>query len=48
MLEQAARRAVERGITNTRWVEMRAENLPGDLGRFRVATLGWVPLVLEE
>jgi len=38
MLEEAARRAVEQGISNTRWVEMRAENLPGDLGRFRVAT----------
>ena len=54
MLEQAARRAVERGITNTRWVEMRAENLPGDLGRFRVATFAqsfhWMdqPLVADR
>src|SRR4029079_3425559 len=38
MLEQAAQRAIERGITNTRWVQMRAEDLPGDLGTFRVAT----------
>jgi len=38
MLEQARERAIERGIANTRWVEMRAENLPGDLGTFRVAT----------
>src|SRR3954471_7824792 len=38
MLEQAARRSNERNLTNTRWVEMRAEDLPADLGTFRVAT----------
>ena len=38
MLEQAAQRSAERRITNARWVTMRAEDLPGDLGRFRVAT----------
>jgi len=40
MLAQASQRSTERGVTNTRWVEMRAENLPGDLGTFRVATFG--------
>ncbi|HZX53582.1 MAG TPA: class I SAM-dependent methyltransferase [Ilumatobacteraceae bacterium] len=38
MLEQAAQRSIERGVANTRWVQMRAEDLPGDLGTFGVAT----------
>jgi len=38
MLEKAAQRANEGEISNTRWVQMRAEELPGDLGIFRVAT----------
>jgi SAM-dependent methyltransferase len=38
MVEQAARRSVELRTSNTTWVAMRAEDLPGDLGRFRVAT----------
>jgi SAM-dependent methyltransferase len=38
MLEQAARRAAELGIPNATWVATRAEDLPADLGRFRVAT----------
>lgn len=38
MLEQAARRAAELGTANATWVAMRAEDLPGDLGRFRIAT----------
>ena len=40
MLEQAEQRAAERQLTNTRWVRMHAEDLPGDLGTFRVATFG--------
>jgi len=38
MLAQAEQRSNERGLTNTRWVQMRAEDLPGDLGTFHVAT----------
>jgi hypothetical protein len=38
MLARAAQRARENGITNTRWVQARAEELPLDLGTFRVAT----------
>src|SRR3954462_15039095 len=38
MLERAGRRASERNVTNARWVHMRAEDLPGDLGTFGVAT----------
>ena len=40
MLEQAACRSIERQSSNTTWVAMRAEDLPADLGRFRVATFG--------
>jgi SAM-dependent methyltransferase len=38
MVEQATRRAAEVGVANARWVHMRAEELPADLGRFRIAT----------
>lgn len=38
MLAEAERRAAELGITNARWVRMLAEELPGGLGTFRVAT----------
>jgi trans-aconitate methyltransferase len=38
MLAEAGRLAAERGITNARWVRMLAEDLPGDLGHFRVIT----------
>jgi SAM-dependent methyltransferase len=36
MLDEAARAAGEQHIRNVSWVRMRAEDLPGDLGRFRV------------
>ncbi len=39
MLTEAARFADERAVGNVRWVQMRAEELPGELGTFRVATL---------
>ena len=39
MLAEVARLAAAGGITNAQWVEMRAEELPGeDLGRFDVVT----------
>jgi SAM-dependent methyltransferase len=38
MIAEAARQASERGVRNARWVELRAEALPADLGSFRVAT----------
>ena len=38
MLTEAARRAGERGLTHVRWHRSRAEDLPPDLGRFRVVT----------
>jgi hypothetical protein len=34
MIEEASRA----GVGNARWVQMRAEALPGGLGRFRVVT----------
>lgn len=40
MLAEAARRADAVGIGNVRWVRARGEDLPGDLGRFRLATFG--------
>jgi ubiquinone/menaquinone biosynthesis C-methylase UbiE len=40
MLAEAGRRAGAAGIGNVRWVQMRAEELPGGLGSFRVATFG--------
>lgn len=36
MLAQAERRACSLGVRNVRWVEVRAEDLPGDLGGFQV------------
>ncbi|MDP9237283.1 MAG: class I SAM-dependent methyltransferase [Chloroflexota bacterium] len=38
MLAEAERRARELGVRNARWVKARAEELPLDLGTFRVAT----------
>lgn len=38
MLAEAARRAAELGITNVSWVCALAEDLPLDLGTFRIAT----------
>jgi SAM-dependent methyltransferase len=38
MIAEAARQAALRGARNARWVAMRAEELPDDLGVFRVAT----------
>lgn len=38
MLDDAARAAGEQHIENVSWVRMRAEDLPGRLGRFRVIT----------
>jgi len=38
MLDEARRVAQERKVTNARWIHMRAEDLSGALGSFRVAT----------
>lgn len=38
MLSEAERIAMERGVTNSRWVHLRAEALPADLGQFRTVT----------
>ncbi|SHN47069.1 Methyltransferase domain-containing protein [Cryptosporangium aurantiacum] len=38
MVAEASRRAREAGVTTARWVHARAEELPPDLGTFRVAT----------
>src|SRR3954447_11747159 len=38
MLTEAERLADRAGVTNARWVCMRAEELPATLGRFRVVT----------
>lgn len=40
MLAEAAHRAAAAGVTNARWVQARGEDLPGGLGRFRLATFG--------
>ncbi len=40
MLAEAHRLAYERGVANVRWVRMRAEELPANLGMFRVVTFG--------
>ena len=40
MLAEAARRADAAGTGNVRWVRVRAEDLPAELGTFRVATFG--------
>ena len=38
MLREAARLAAAAGVSGVRWRQMYAEDLPGDLGRFRVVT----------
>jgi SAM-dependent methyltransferase len=38
MIREARRLASERGVTNARWVQRRAEELPADLGIFNVVT----------
>ena len=38
MLAEAQRLAIERGINNASWAHRRAEELPADLGTFRVVT----------
>jgi SAM-dependent methyltransferase len=38
MLAEATRQAASRGVENVDWVQMRAEELPGDLGSFRIVT----------
>lgn len=40
MLAEATQQASLAGIRNIRWVEARAENLPPDLGRFQLVTMG--------
>jgi SAM-dependent methyltransferase len=40
MLAEAQRAAAEEGITNASWVQMRAEDLPGSFGTFRVIGFG--------
>jgi SAM-dependent methyltransferase len=40
MLFEAQRAAAEERIANARWVQTRAEDLPGPLGTFRVITFG--------
>ena len=40
MLAEAQRAAAEEQITNASWVQMRAEDLPGPLGTFRVISFG--------
>jgi len=39
LLAEAARLAAEAGIISVDWVQLRAEDLPGDLDPFRVVTL---------
>ena len=36
MLAEAERRAAQAGVGNVRWLQLRAEELPADLGRYRV------------
>ncbi len=40
MLAEGERRAAAAGIGNIRWLKARAEDLPGDLGAFRIAAFG--------
>ncbi len=40
MLAEAARQASLAGVRNVRWIEARAEDLPPDLGRFHLVTMG--------
>jgi hypothetical protein len=50
MIVQASRRASEVSATNVQWRQLRAEDLPADLGGFRVATFAqsfhWMDQVL--
>lgn len=39
MLAEGARQAARAGLTNIDWLQLRAEDLPAELGPFRVATL---------
>jgi ubiquinone/menaquinone biosynthesis C-methylase UbiE len=40
MLVEAARQASLAGVRNVRWIEARAEDLPPDVGRFHLVTMG--------
>lgn len=40
MIAEAERAAMDEGVTNASWVRMRAEDLPGSLGTFRIITFG--------
>ncbi len=40
MVAEARRAAAEEHLSTTTWVQMRAEELPGSLGRFRVVSFG--------
>ncbi|THJ50825.1 class I SAM-dependent methyltransferase [Candidatus Frankia alpina] len=40
MLAEAAQQADRAGVRNVRWVAAAAENLPSDLGRFQLVTMG--------
>jgi len=40
MLGEAKRAAAEEQVTNASWVQMRAEDLPGTLGTFRIISFG--------
>jgi SAM-dependent methyltransferase len=40
MVAEAGRAAAEEGTLNATWVQMRAEELPGSLGTFRIVTFG--------
>lgn len=40
MLAEGARLAEERNVTNVRWMQLRAEDLPAGLGSFRAITFG--------
>ena len=40
MLAEARRLAALRGVTNIRWIQGRAEDLPSDLGTFQLVTMG--------
>jgi SAM-dependent methyltransferase len=40
MLTEAARQAQAAGVTNVTWAQGGSEDLPGDVGRFRLVTMG--------
>jgi SAM-dependent methyltransferase len=40
MVAEAERAAADEGVATATWAQMRAEELPGSLGRFRVVTFG--------